>query len=209
MKNSFLLKHFGLFLILFFGLLFLGKSLNLSQAHANFYSVIGASLSNLLNPNIYTQFREGAPPNPSDFDFTMNIWDKRKIKKRINANVSKTIKPTSIILQKHDELLGIPLVFLLALCLSSPINWMQKIIRSWISVLLFYIFLVFYLGYRFEIILNDGAFSISSAWHFICWIFSLGGTVDNLYIIMLLLWGVLFLPLIFKSYTTNLNRSSN
>lgn len=195
-----LVKALGIFVISFIVMILLFNQKPVKKAHAAFFCQVGTVFNNIINPHVYTQFRPGAPPNPKGFDVTFNLWDKRQIKKKLNKYSASKIKPTKIILQKHRELITIPTLFLLALIFASPIMMKQKLIRAILAVVTFYVFIVFYLSYRFELAITDGIFEVKSIWHALCWFGSLGGTLDNIYIIMIFIWGVIFMPAIIRNF---------
>jgi len=202
-----IVKGFVIFIASFLLLIFLFNLKPVKKAHASFFWVSGTILTNILNPHFYTQFRPGAPPNPRGFDVTFNLWDKRQIKKKLNRKTISKIKPSKIILQKHRELITIPTLFLIALILASPIRTKPRIIRAALALLIFYLFLVFYLGYRFELAATSGVFEVNSIWQGLCWLGSLGGTIDNIYIIIIFIWGVLFIPPIIQTFRNRLAKS--
>lgn len=199
-SNRDIFKFFGIFLSSFLLLILCFNLKPVQNAHAHFFCGVETFFSNIVNPHVYSQLQPGAPPNPKGFDLTFNIWDKRKIKKKLNKHSSRKIKPTKIILQKHRELIIIPTLFLLALILATPINLKSKLIRLVISIALFYLFMTLYLGYRYELTFNNGFFEVNGLWNGLCWLGSLGGTLDNIYIVMVFIWGSLFLPQVFRKY---------
>lgn len=198
-----IIKSFGIFIISFLLMIFLFSQKPVEKAHASFFCSVGTVFNNLINPDVYTQFRPGAPPNPKGFDVTFNLWDKRQIKKKLNKYTVSKIKPTKIILQKHRELITIPTLFLLALIFATPIKIKPKLIRALLALIIFYLFLVFYLSYRFELAITDGVFDVNSIWQGLVWLGSLGGTLDNIYIIMIFIWGSLFMPPVIRKFRAN------
>ena len=189
-----LYKFLGIFIISFVGLYLLtsnAKGLQKSMASVN--ASLGEAVFNTINPDLSVEFRPGAPPNPKGFDFTILIYDDRTAKK----------EPTTGVYQNHFLLFAIPFILLTSLFLATPIDWKPKLFRYPIALLLLYIFIVFLLSYRFELVLTQDNYQVTSVWTFLTMIFGLGGTIDNIYIVVVMIWIILLGWSLFKKFTTD------
>jgi len=173
---------------------------------AKFNAGIGQMVFNTLNPEVFCDFEAKAPPNPHDYDFTFHIYDLSKQTKVINSRTVRRIPGNKVILQKHFTLFIIPFIFLTALALATPIPNKIKLIRYLIAVVCVYIIISLHLSYRFELVLTDDNFKVNSIWTFISWIGGLGGTYDNLFVLIALVWLLLIGWPLFNAITSKLEK---
>jgi len=199
-----ILLSFGLFIVVMVGMILLSNLDFIKKPHAQYCSHISQNVFNTINPELFVDYKAEAPENPYGMDFTVKIYDTRKINRVINKKTVRRIKPTKMILQKHRELFLVPILFLLALFIVTPLDFKTKLIRLPFALILFNLFMVVYLSYRFELALTDNNFQIKSIWLMICWLGGLGGVLENVFIIAAIIWAiVLGWPLTLKYYNSN------
>ena len=191
----------GSFLIMYL----LTSNINVLQnGMAKFNAGVGQVFFNTLNPEVFCDYEAKAPPNPHDYDFTFHIYDLSKHTRVINSRTVLKIPGNKVVLQKHFTLFIIPFIFLTALALATPLPIKLKSIRYLIAIICLYIIISLHLSYRFELVLTDDNFKINSLWTFICWIGGLGGTYDNLFVLIGLVWFILIGWPLFNKISSNL-----
>ncbi len=183
-----ILIRFAAFAVLMVVMILLSNLEFIKKPHARYCSHISQNTFNIINPELFVDYKAKAPENPYGMDFTVKIYDKRKINRIVNKKTVRRIKPTKLILQKHRELFLVPLLFLLALFIVTPLGLKTKLIRLPIALILFNLFMAVYLSYRFELALTDNNFQIKSIWLFICWLGGLGGVLESVFIVAAIIW---------------------
>ncbi len=201
-------KQLAVFVLIFlacFSVLYLlvSNSNSIENGMAKTNSVVGETIFNVLNPELYCDYVVGAPDNPRGFDFTFNVYDNRNVKRKVNKKSAKRSQIDRIILQDHFILFIVPFIFLTALFVASPVSWKTKALRYPIGLLLLYILIAFHLSYRFELVFTNNNFEINSIWLFFTWLFGLGGTYDNIFIIAAVFWIALLGWPIYKRFSAS------
>jgi len=182
--------RFGALAIVMSILILISNVQFVKKSHAIYCSHISQNTFNLINPVLKVDYIPKAPDNAYGIDFTVKIYDKRKINQVINKRTIKNIKPTKIIYQTHRVLFLVPVLFLLALFIVTPLNVKTKLTRLPVALILFNVFMVFYQSYGFEFLLTDNNFEINSFWLFLCWLGGLGGSLENVFLVAAIIWGI-------------------
>ncbi len=169
-------------------------------AHAKYFAAVGPIMINVINPNIFTEFEEGAIDSPNNWDFTFRVWEKSRYDERIrNKRFRSRQPPQAIIYQNHYELFLLPTLFLISLFLATPVSFAKRFLKLVLGLLVFYVFSALYLSYRFELTLNRNELPYDSIWHFIIGFFGLGGNTDPIYVVCVFIWIALFFKQFSKS----------
>ncbi len=189
-----LLKRFGIFILIYIGLLLVSQIKVVQDAHLSYYCQVGDRVFNVINPNLFANFIPGAPPNEQDWNTTIALYNRDKHKGRGSLSSKayrNSVNPNRYMYRDTYELILLPTFFLLALFLATPgLNWKKGILYFLICLLILYIFLSFHYSHIFEnLIINEGEVG-DSLWHKFVSIFGFKGLTEPIYIIALISWAI-------------------
>jgi hypothetical protein len=190
-----LLKRFGIFILIYIGLLLVSQIKVVQDAHLNYYCQVGDRVFNVVNPNLFANFIPGAPPNEQNWNTTFALYNRDVHKGRGNLNSKayrSKVNPNRYVYRDTYELILLPTFFLLALFLATPgLNWKRGILYFFICLLIIYVFLTFHYSHVIEnLIINEGKTG-DSFWHKFISIFGFKGLTEPIYIIAILSWAIL------------------
>jgi len=199
LKHNILLRFFIIFAVTFIALISLSSLKSVRSLHCKVYSAIAQPIFNVINPHIYTAISSGAIENDKSWDITFKVWDKRQYGRELFVpSFRKKNLPKAILYQNHHEIILVPILFLIALMVASPINWKSKLWKLGVAFILFYFFMTLYLSYRFEWSINRQDLPLDSIWHTIISFFGLGGNTDPIYILVFLIWIIMVVPQVIR-----------
>lgn len=192
LKTNKIGKRFGLFILLYFGLIILFQWKPLQQAHNVYYCSVGDRIFNMINPNYYAVFSPEAPPNEKDWNTTISIYNRAKHNGRISNNFYRSqTNPDRLFYRNLYELTILPSLFLLSLFICTPVlSWKKKTLYFFISLFILYIFLSFHYSHIFEnLIMNNNKIG-DNFWSKFVSIFGFRGLTEPLYIISVVTWAM-------------------
>lgn len=184
-------KRMGLFVLVYIGLIVIFLWQPLQTAHLHIYSAVADKIFNVINPNLYTDFKVGAPPNEENWNSTIELYYKDKHGDRLgNKAYMRSINPDRLMWRNLYELVLLPTLFLVSLFIVTPlITWKRKILYFIACLAILYIFLSFHYSHIFEnLVINEGVVGPTS-WHKFIATFGFQGLNEPLYIVCILSWG--------------------
>jgi hypothetical protein len=203
-------KRFGLFLLLYFGLIAVFQWQPLQKAHSVYYCSVGDRVFNLINPNYFANFVPEVPPNPKEFNLdatdippvppnqkgwntTIGIYNRAQHNGKIsNKYYRNRVRPNQLFYRDFYELTLLPSLFILSLYLCTPvISWKKKALYFVISLLILYVFLSFHYSHIIENInINNNKIG-DDFWSKFIAIFGFRGLTEPLYMISIVTWAIL------------------
>ncbi len=200
-STSYILKRFGLFVLIYVGLALTFTFTPLKKWHNGYFASIITPLHNTFNPSTYAIFKKENSTDRVHYGIAISLFDKKNHgSKWNNKRYRKNARPEVIKYPNLHPLVLLPSLLIISLFMVTPINWKRKLLRSIVGVLIFYLVLVFYFSYVFELTLHKGQFSIDSFWDLIIRIFG-ADNVEAINLYAFLIWASLSGPVLFKKYS--------
>ena len=189
-----LAKRFGLFFLLYLGLMFFSQIKTVQEVHLAYYCQVGDRVFNMINPNLFVTFTKGAPENDKNWNTTIALYNRDKHEGRgklRNAKYRNSVNPNRLMYRNLYELILLPTFFLLALFVVTPLmNWKKKILYFFICLIILYIFLSFHYSHIFEnLVMNNDTIG-PTFWHKFVSVFGFRGLTEPLYLIALVSWAI-------------------
>ncbi|WP_235296574.1 hypothetical protein [Portibacter marinus] len=195
LKRSPITRFVVLFLAIFISLIVIFSITKVRAVHCSYYSAVAAPLFNIINPHVFAEFSPGGHETNPNWDIEFKVWDKREHGRELFVRSYRSRNnPKALLYQNHHEIIIIPFIFIIALMLASPMDWKNKLWRTPLAIFIFYLFMTFYLSYRFEYTINRNELPMDSIWHVLISFFGLGGNTDPIYIFVFLLCCILIVP---------------
>jgi len=184
----------GLFVFILLSLVFTNETLK--QAHNKFFCVLAEPIVNNINPHIYTEIIPEAPENKkAQWETTIIVYDKRKHGNKIkDPKRRKQVSPSSKMYKSLRDIVLTPFLLFCSLIFASNLNWKSKLLKWFLGVLIFYVFISLYISSRLEYLMNENTLPIDSIWHFIITIFGFNGSIEPIYFYVIFIWAILVLP---------------
>lgn len=162
------------------------------EIHNSFYRGVGQRVFNLVNPSVYTEFKKFEGETKEDWDITFWIYDTKKHGSKLNKKAYRArVNPSYIVNKGLRDIVLVPTIFLLSLIIASPISIKQKLINAGVGMLLFYLYISFYLSYKFEVAIHDQVFEPSSLWDYFVTVMGKNWIGEHILIVAMLIWAVL------------------
>jgi len=135
----------------YFSLLALHQIDSIRKAHTHVFNGFEQFVFNMFNPDYRTKFKlyeatEGVTYSPEAFDYSIEIYDKKKWKRTKNKT---TAKPISILNASLDNTGIGPMILFLALLIATPISWKRKLLYSFVGALSIYFLVALKYSYMF------------------------------------------------------------
>ena len=199
--TAYILRRFGLFILIYVGLTLIFTLTPLKGWHNSYIASVMTPLHNTINPDVYAIFDKENSNDRAHYGISISLYDKTQHgSKWKNKKYRNSIRPNVIKYPNLHPLILLPSLLIISLFLITPIHWKRKLLRAIAALLIFYLVMVFYFSYVFEMTLHKGQFSINSFWGLIIRIFGAGNVeIINLY--AFLIWAAVTGPVLFKKFT--------
>ena len=137
-------KRMGFFILIYIGLIVIFLWKPLQNVHLHYYSAVADKIFNVINPNIYTDFKVGAPQNDKNWNSTIELYYRDKHQGNLgNKAYMRSINPDRLMYRNLYELVLLPTLFLASLFIVTPvISWKKKTLYFIGCLLILYIFLI-------------------------------------------------------------------
>ncbi|MBK8635724.1 MAG: hypothetical protein KA767_03570 [Saprospiraceae bacterium] len=190
-----LTKRFGIFILVYLGLILLFQLKPMQQAHNVYYCKIGRGFFNLVNPNYFSMWNPNAPENEKDWNTTIFLYSKAKHGNRLsNMSYVRSINPERAVYNNFNTISMLPMLFLASLFLVSPgFKWYEKLWKFFVSLLILYFFLAFFTSHVIEnVMLSEGRMG-DTFWHKFVALVGFYGLKEAIYIVAALSWALFFI----------------